>query len=126
MSIFVDDQDAAVDFYTTKLGFRVATDVPVGEFRWITLVSPEDPAGTQLSLEPSEHPAVPPFKQALIADGIPFTSFAVDDVEAEYHRLLALGVAFTQPPTQGGPMTTAVLNDTVGNLIQIASMNGAG
>lgn len=122
MSIFVEDQEAAVAFYTDILGFTVAMDMPAGEFRWITVASPEDPEGTQLSLEPSEHPAVKPFKNALVADGIPFTSFAVADAQAEYDRLVALGVHFTQPPIAMGPMTTAVFDDTCGNLIQIASM----
>ena len=123
MSIFVEDQEAAVAFYTDILGFTVAMDMPAGEWRWITVASPEDPDGTQLSLEPSEHPAVKPFKTALVADGIPFTSFAVTDVHAEHDRLVALGVHFTQPPIAMGPMTTAVFDDTCGNLIQIASMD---
>ncbi|MET1051346.1 MAG: VOC family protein [Mycetocola sp.] len=123
-SVFVDDQDAALAFYTEKLGFVPATDVPMGQFRWITVASPEEPSGTQLSLEPSDHPAVAPFRDALVADGIPFTSFAVTDVQAEYDRLTALGVTFTQPPTTSGPVTTAVFDDTVGNLIQIAALEG--
>jgi catechol 2,3-dioxygenase-like lactoylglutathione lyase family enzyme len=92
----------------------------VGEDRWLTVVSPEDPDGTALLLEPGRHPAVKPFKEALVADGIPFTSFAVDDVTAEYERLRGLGVRFTQEPTATGPVTTAVFDDTCGNLIQIA------
>ena len=123
MSIFVDDQQAALEFYTEKLGFDLATDMPAGAFRWLTVVSPEQPDGTQISLEPSDHPAVGPFRDALIADGIPFTSFGVDDVVAEFERLSALGVEFTQPPLVTGPVTTAVFDDTVGNLIQIAAMN---
>lgn len=123
MSIFVDDQDTALAFYTEKLGFILTYDVPVGEYRWITVASPEDPDGTQLVLEPADHPAVPPFRSALVADGIPFTSFSVDDANAEYRRLKALGVEFSQPPMAAGPATTAVFDDTVGNLIQIASMN---
>jgi catechol 2,3-dioxygenase-like lactoylglutathione lyase family enzyme len=122
-SVFVDDQERALAFYTEKLGFSVAADVPVGEHRWLTVASPEAPDGTQLLLEPANHPAVGPFRNALVADGIPFTSFGVDDVQAEYERLLALGVRFTQPPVSAGPTTTAVLDDTVGNLIQIASLN---
>jgi catechol 2,3-dioxygenase-like lactoylglutathione lyase family enzyme len=118
-SVLVDDQDKALRFYTQVLGFRHKTDVPLGEHRWITVVSPEEPNGTELVLEPDEHPAVKPFKKALVADGIPFTSFAVDDVPAEYERLLSLGVRFTQEPTNMGPVTTAVLDDTCGNLIQI-------
>lgn len=122
-SVFVDDQDRALAFYTEKLGFVVAADVPVGSHRWLTVVSPEAPDGTQLVLEPADHPAVRPFREALVADGIPFTSFGVGDVQTEYERLLGLGVRFTQPPTSAGPATTAVLDDTVGNLIQIASLN---
>ncbi len=122
-SVFVDDQQKALDFYTTKLGFQVKTDVPAGPFRWLTVVPPEAPDGVELLLEPSEHPAVPPFKEALVADGIPFNSFAVADVQAEYERLTALGVRFVQAPAQMGPVTTAVLDDTCGNLIQIAAMD---
>ncbi|MCU6482126.1 VOC family protein [Arthrobacter sp. A2-55] len=125
LSIFVDNQDAALAFYTEKLGFLPASDIPMGEHRWLTVVSPEAPDGAQIVLEPSEHPAVKPFRDAIVADGIPFTSFGVKDVQAEYDRLLALGVTFTQPPMVQGPVTTAVLDDTVGNLIQIAAMGGA-
>ena len=121
-SIFVDDQVKALAFYTDVLGFEKRTDFPVGEARWLTLVSPEDPDGVELVLEPDGHPAVGPFKRALVADGIPFTSFAVGDVVAEHARLVAAGVEFTQPPTAMGPVTTAVFDDTCGNLIQIASM----
>ena len=119
-SVFVDDQDKALSFYTQTLGFVKKTEVPVGEFKWLTVVSAEDPDGVELVLEPDNHPAVKPFKKALVADGIPFTSFAVDDVRAEYERLRGLGVRFTQEPTDMGPVTTAVLDDTCGNLIQIA------
>jgi catechol 2,3-dioxygenase-like lactoylglutathione lyase family enzyme len=123
-SVLVDDQDAALSFYTGKLGFIKKTDVPVGErHRWITVVAPENPDGTELVLEPDEHPAAGPFKRALVEDGIPFTSFAVDDVHAEYERLTALGVRFTQAPADMGTVTTAVLDDTCGNLIQIATVN---
>ena len=98
-SVLVDDQDVALRFYTDVLGFVPKVDVPLGEgARWLTVVSPDDPDGTQLLLEPSGHPAARPFKAALVEDGIPFTSFAVDDVQAEYDRLVALGVRFTQPP----------------------------
>ena len=107
------------------LGFEKKTDVPTGDARWLTVVSPEDPDGVELLLEPDGHPAVGPFKRALVADGIPFTSFAVDDVAAEYVRLEAAGVVFTQPPTAMGPVTTAVFDDTCGNLIQISSMASA-
>lgn len=125
LSIFVDDQDAALAFYTEKLGFLPAADVPMGEHRWLTVVSPEAPDGTQIVLEPSDHPAVKPFRDAIVADGIPFTSFGVKDLQAEYDRLVGLGVTFTQAPMVQGPVTTAVLDDTVGNLIQIAAMAGA-
>jgi catechol 2,3-dioxygenase-like lactoylglutathione lyase family enzyme len=119
-SIFVDDQDKALRFYTDVLGFTKKTEIPLGEHRWLTVVSPEDPNGAELVLEPDNHPAVRPFKEALVGDGIPFTSFAVDDVHAEWTRLGALGVVFTQEPTEMGLVTTAVLDDTCGNLIQIA------
>lgn len=123
-SILVDDQAKALRFYTEILGFTPKTDIPMGGARWITVVSPEDPAGTELVLEPDGHPAVKPFKEALFADGIPFTSFAVDDARAEYQRLIALGVRFTQEPVAMGPVVTAVLDDTCGNLIQIAQLTG--
>jgi catechol 2,3-dioxygenase-like lactoylglutathione lyase family enzyme len=119
-SVLVDDQEKALHFYTDVLGFVKKNDVPAGGARWLTVVSPEDPDGVELLLEPSGHPAVGPFKEALVNDGIPFTSFAVKDVQAEYERLQGLGVTFTQPPTQMGPVTTAVFDDTCGNLIQIA------
>jgi predicted enzyme related to lactoylglutathione lyase len=95
----------------------------MGKYRWLTVVSPGDRNGTELVLEPDSHPAVGPFKRALVADGIPFTSFAVDDVHTEYERLRSAGVHFTQPPVEMGPVTTAVLDDTCGNLIQIAQKN---
>jgi catechol 2,3-dioxygenase-like lactoylglutathione lyase family enzyme len=119
-SVFVDDQNKALEFYTKVLGFIKKTEIPLGEARWLTVVAPDDPAGTELLLEPDGHPAVGPFKRALVDDGIPFTSFAVEDVHAEYERLLAAGVHFTQPPVEMGPVVTAVLDDTCGNLIQIA------
>jgi catechol 2,3-dioxygenase-like lactoylglutathione lyase family enzyme len=121
-SVLVDDQEKALRFYTDVLGFVKKTEFPVGEHRWLTVVSPDAPDGVELVLEPDEHPAARPFKEALVADGIPFTSFAVDDVQKEYERLTALGVRFTQEPTQMGEMTTAVLDDTCGNLIMIAAM----
>lgn len=119
-SVLVDDQAKALAFYTDVLGFVKKTDIPMGEHSWLTVVSPDDPDGVELVLEPDAHPAVGPFKDALVADGIPFTSFAVPDVQAEFDRLTALGVRFTQPPTAMGPVTTAVFDDTCGNLIQIA------
>ncbi|MBV8385439.1 MAG: VOC family protein [Acidimicrobiia bacterium] len=121
MSVMVDDQAKALRFYTEVLGFVKKTEVPLGEHAWLTVVSPEDPDGTQLSLEPDEHPAARPFKEALVEDGIPFTSFSVDDVTTEYDRLVGQGVRFTQPPTDMGPVPTAVFEDTCGNLIQIAA-----
>jgi len=125
-SVLVDEQDKALAFYTDVLGFVKKTEIPLGEeHSWLTVVSPEDPDGTELLLEPDQHPAAKPFKAALVEDGIPFTSFAVEDVHAEHERLLALGVTFTQPPVEMGPVTTAVLDDTCGNLIQIASMGSS-
>lgn len=121
MSVMVDDQAKALRFYTEVLGFVKKREVPLGEYSWLTVVSPEDPEGTELSLEPDGHPAARPFKQALVEDGIPFTSFAVADVGGEYDRLAGRGVRFTQPPTVMGPVTTAVFDDTCGNLIQIAA-----
>jgi len=120
-SVYVDDQDKALRFYTDILGFVKKTEIPLGEARWLTVASPDDPNGTELLLEPDGHPAVGPFKQALQADGIPFTSFAVGDVHAEHERLRSLGVRFTQDPLEMGSITTAVLDDTCGNLIQIAA-----
>ena len=120
-SVLVDDQEKALRFYTDVLGFVKKTEVPMGEHRWLTVVSPDDPDGVELVLEPDEHPAAKPFKKALVEDGIPYTSFAVTDVQAEYERLTGLGVTFTQPPTAMGPVTTAVLDDTCGNLIMIAA-----
>ena len=121
-SVLVDDQEKALRFYTEVLGFVKKTEVPLGEHRWLTVVSPEAADGVELVLEPDEHPAAKPFKAALVADGIPYTSFAVDDVHAEFDRLTGLGVRFTQEPAQMGPVTTAVFDDTCGNLIQIATM----
>ena len=120
-SVLVDDQAKALQFYTDVLGFVKKTDIPLGEARWLTVVSPQQPEGPELLLEPDGHPAAKPFKQALVEDGIPFTSFAVDDVHKEFERLHGLGVRFTQEPVQAGPATTAVFDDTCGNLIQIAS-----
>lgn len=120
-SVMVDDQDKALRFYTETLGFQIKHDIPMGEARWITVVSPDSPDGTELVLEPDGHPAAKPFKDALVHDGIPFTAFEVDDVRAEFDRLSGLGVRFTQLPTEMGPVVTAVLDDTCGNLIQIQS-----
>jgi catechol 2,3-dioxygenase-like lactoylglutathione lyase family enzyme len=121
-SVLVDDQEKALRFYTDVLGFVKKTEIPLGEHRWLTVVSPEAPDGVELALEPDEHHGAKAFKDTLVADGIPYTSFAVDDVQKEYERLTSLGVRFTQEPTVMGEMTTAVLDDTCGNLIMIASM----
>lgn len=118
-SVFVDDQEKALRFYTDVLGFEKKDDVPMGEHRWLTVVSPEQPGGVELVLEPDDHPAAQAYKQGLVADGIPYNSFTVADVQAEFDRLSGLGVRFTQPPTRMGPVTTAVLDDTCGNLLQI-------
>ena len=120
-SVLVDDQAKALDFYTRVLGFRKKTEVPLGDHAWLTVVSPDAPDGVELVLEPDQHPAARTFKAALVADGIPFTAFTVDDVEAEHARLTSAGVVFTQPPAAMGPVVTAVLDDTCGNLIQIVS-----
>lgn len=116
-SVFVDDQDEALRFYTEVLGFVKRTDEPVGDHRWLTVGAPGQ--DVELLLEPSVHPAVSPYRKALVADGIPLASFAVEDLEGEYQRLSAAGVAFTQPPTDMGPVSTAVLDDGCGNLIQL-------
>ncbi len=118
-SVFVDDQEKALRFYVDVLGFEPRTDVPLGRHRWLT-VGAAGGEGPELVLEPDEHPAVRPFKDALVADGIPFTSFAVPDVAAETERLRAAGVTIVREPTSVGPVTIAVVDDTCGNLIQIA------
>lgn len=119
-SVYVDDQDKALRFYTDVLGFVKKTDVPVGEYRWLTVVSPDEPNGVELLLEPDAHPAAKAFKEALVSDGIPLTQFAVNDIAAEYNRLRQLGVLFTQEPADMGLVITAVFDDTCGNLIQVA------
>ena len=124
-SVFVDDQAKALEFYTRKLGFRLKNDVPVGDHRWLTVVSPEAPEGTELLLEPGDHPAVGPYKTALVEDGIPATSFQVDDIDAEYERLRGLGVSFTGEPVDAGTVRMALLDDTCGNLIQLIQINAA-
>ena len=118
-SVFVDDQQKALRFYTETLGFRVKHNIPLGEHAWITVVSEEAPDGTELLLEPDAHPAVRPYRRALVEDGIPSTSFAANDIGAEYDRLVASGVRFVQPPTDLGSVIAAVFDDTCGNLIQI-------
>src|SRR3954453_22756655 len=119
-SVLVDDQDKALRFYTEVLGFVKKTEIPMGEHRWLTVVSPEDPDGVELVLEPDAHPAVRPFKEALMSDGSPSTSFAVEDVRAEFGGLKGLGVMFTQDPVPMAPVTTAALDDSCGKLIQLA------
>jgi catechol 2,3-dioxygenase-like lactoylglutathione lyase family enzyme len=121
-SVFVDDQDKALKFYTEVLGFVKKTEIPLGDARWLTVVSAEDLEGTELLLEPDGHPAAGPFKRALVEDGIPFKSFAVSDVHREYDRLRSAGVRFTQEPLEMGDVTTAVFDDTCGNLIQIVNV----
>lgn len=118
-SVFVEDQEIAHDFYTKKLGFNTKHDIPMGEHRWLTLTESENPSGVELLLEPSSHPAVPPYKAALVADGIPAISLRVGDVHHEFERLQSQGVEFTQPPTNMGDSVSAVFNDTCGNLVQI-------
>lgn len=121
-SVFVDDQSKALAFYTEKLGFQKKIDVPIGDDRWLTLISTVDPDGVELLLEPSHHPAVGPYRAALRADGIPATSFQVENLEAEYQRLCDEGVDFMQPPMEAGDVSMAVLDDTCGNLIQLIEM----
>ena len=118
-SIIVQDQEHALRFYTGVLGFAKKTDIPAGEFRWLTVVSPDDPDGAQLVLEPNANPAAADYQRALLAAGIPLTAFAVDDVRREYERLLEREVRFTTEPTNAGGTVVAVFEDTCGNLIQI-------
>lgn len=117
--VTVNDQSKAHDFYTKILGFQVKHDMPAGEYRWLTVVSPEEPDGVELLLEPDAHPASRAFQEALMADGIPATAFSVDDVEAEVKRLQGLGVEFTQLPMEAGGAVIAIFKDTCGNLIQL-------
>lgn len=118
-SVVVNDQEHALRFYTEVLGFAKKMDLPVGEYRWLTVVSPEAPDGAQLLLEPNAHPAAATYQEALRESGVPLASFAVDDIEAEHRRLSELGVEFTVEPTDVGTATVAVLADTCGNLVQI-------
>ncbi|MGF2616295.1 VOC family protein [Rossellomorea vietnamensis] len=118
-SIFVEDQDKALEFYSETLGFVKKHDVPTGEHRWITLVSPDKEDGTELLLEPNEHPAAKEYQQKLFADGIPVTMFGVADIQMEYERLVEKGVQFTMAPTEMGGVTIAVFDDTCGNHIQL-------
>lgn len=121
-SVFVDDQDKALKFYTEMLGFVKKMDMPAGEFKWLTVVSPEEPDGVQLLLEPNDNPAALTFQKAIYEQHIPATSFAVEDIHSEYERMSKLGVVFTQEPTNMGPVTVATFDDTCGNLIQIAQV----
>ncbi|UTW57297.1 VOC family protein [Kordiimonas sp. SCSIO 12603] len=120
--VFVDDQDKAEKFYCDILGFKLKNNIPLGENRWLTVVSDEEPEGTELLLEPSDHPAVKPYKDALVADGIPAHSFQVKDLDAERKRLGDMNVRFTQEPMDAGPVRMALLDDTCGNLIQLIEM----
>ncbi|MDN7228217.1 VOC family protein [Planococcus sp. N064] len=119
-SLFVEDQDKALAFYTETLGFEKKHDIPMGKFRWIALVSPENPEGTELLLEPNDHPASREYQQKIFAEGIPATMFGVSDIHVEYKRLLDLGVQFSIEPTEMDTVTIAVFDDTCGNFIQIA------
>ncbi|GAF77136.1 unnamed protein product [marine sediment metagenome] len=118
-SVYVDDQEKAFRFYTEVLGFVKKIDVPAGEYGWLTVVSPEEPDGTELLLEPSENPATKAFKRALYEQGIPLASFAVEDIHGEYERMRELRVDFAVEPTEMGSVTVAVFDDTCGNLIQL-------
>ncbi len=121
-SVFVDDQDKALQFYTEILGFIKKREIPLGEAKWLTVVSPDAPDGVELVLEPNNNPATQVFQKALFEQGIPYTAFAVNDIQEEYMRLKALGVAFSMEPTNMGMTIIAMLDDTCGNLIQIYQM----
>jgi catechol 2,3-dioxygenase-like lactoylglutathione lyase family enzyme len=118
-SVFVNDQNQALEFYTAILGFVKKTDIPVGEFKWLTVVAPEGPDDIELLLEPNNNPAAQTYQKAIFAQGIPSTAFAVEDIQNEYERLKQLGVVFKTTPTKMGPATVAVFDDTCGNLIQL-------
>ncbi|MBC8479407.1 MAG: VOC family protein [FCB group bacterium] len=118
-SIYVDNQEKALSFYTEKLGFKKKTDIPIGEFRWLTVVSPEDPEGTQLVLEPNNNPSVSAFQASMFKQGIPLTAFEVKKIQDEYTRMKNEGVIFTQNPKESGPVILAIFEDGCGNLIQI-------
>ena len=122
-SVLVSDQSKALAFYTEKLGFVKKQDIPMGEFRWLTVVSPDDPDGTELVLEPNALDVAKTYQAALYGQGIPFTAFEVDDLAAEHARLVQLGVTFISDPTDRGPVLLAVLDDTCGNLIQLYQVN---
>lgn len=118
-SVFVDDQDQALKFYTEVLGFVKKREIPLGKAKWLTVVSPAEPDGTELLLEPSDNPATKVFKKAIVEQGIPIAAFAVEDIQEMYERMKKMGVVFTKAPTQMGPVIQAVFDDTCGNLIQI-------
>ena len=118
-SVYVEDQDKALKFYTEVLGFVKNKEIPLGEFKWLTVVSPEEPDGTELVLEPNSNPATKTFQSAIFKQGIPLTAFAVEDIQKEYERMKKLSVMFSMKPTKTGPVTIAVLDDTCGNLIQL-------
>ncbi|GLQ19788.1 VOC family protein [Algimonas porphyrae] len=122
-SVMVDDQDKALEFYTQTLGFQLKHDIPLGEFRWLTVVSPDEPDGVELGLEPNHHSAAQSFQTALMKDGIPYTAFSVENIKAEVERLTAAGVEFTQSPIKAGGATMAIFNDTCGNLIQLIELD---
>ena len=122
-SVFVEDQEEALGFYTEVLGFQKKSDVPVGEFRWLTVVSPEEPDGAELHLELNADPAAKTFQQSLFQQGKPAAMFYVDDVQREYERTQGLGAQFTMPPTKTTGSTIAILNDTCGNLIQLVKLD---
>jgi len=118
-SVIVDDQDRALQFYTEVLGFVKKRDFPVGQFRWLTVVSPDDPDGTELLLEPNDNLAAQTYQKTIFEQGIPLTAFATDDIQKEFKRMKKLGVKFSMEPTNMGPVTQAVFDDTCGNLIQM-------
>jgi predicted enzyme related to lactoylglutathione lyase len=122
MSVYVNDQRAALAFYTDVLGFKKRHDIPLGKNFWLTVVSPESPDGPELLLEPSDHPAVKPYRDAVVEDGIPLAQFAVNDIQSQHARLTGKGVVFTQAPTDIGTALVAVFDDTCGNLIQLIEM----
>jgi glyoxylase I family protein len=118
-SIFVEDQDRALEFYTDVLGFRKSKEIPVGEYKWLTVASPEGPPDVELVLEPNSNPAAKAYQESIFQQGIPATAFEVEGIQAEAKRLKARGVMFTMEPTQAGPVTVAIFADTCGNLIQL-------
>jgi catechol 2,3-dioxygenase-like lactoylglutathione lyase family enzyme len=122
--VFVKDQEKAIQFYTGTLGFMKKSDISAGEYRWLTVVSPEEPGGTELVLEPNNNPAARSYQEAIFIQGIPAANFFVDDIQKEYDRLKKKGVAFKSGPTEAGPAKIAVFEDTCGNLIQISQVTG--